>query len=244
MRVDLAFDKQYVLTPSQMRENNFKFSGYSNSKISHNDTSGTWTIEMVTGSKEYAITNGTLPPYGSRTYFLDGSSNNQILLNMHSCDDNTEFNCKDGSCVAIDKRCDSNLDCHDGSDEIGCNIISIPPSYLSHVPAKSVDGGKSQVTMNVDMWSILGIHEVEEKFKVKFSITMTWKDTRVTFLNLKEDSDQNTVALNEARRIWLPILVFENTESMVMVLSDVSDNSFRIASVQFACSCSMTTNHQ
>ena len=207
-----------------MMENNFTFSGYTDSKIVPGDTSGTWEIQMLSNSEMYAITNGTLPPFGSRTYFLDGNSNDQFVLNINSCNDNTDFNCKDGSCVAIEKRCDSNLDCNDGSDEIDCNIISIPPSYLSHVPAKSADGSKSQVTLSIDIWTILGIHEVEEKFRVKFGLTMTWKDSRVTFLNLKKDSDLNTVALNEAKRIWLPIVVFENTENMV--LSNVSDNSF------------------
>ena len=231
MNTYLPFDMQYVMTVSQMIENNFTFTGYTDSKIVQDESAGTWKIQMLTNSETYAITNGTLPPFGSRTYFINGIPNDIIMLNINSCDDNFEFNCKDGSCVSIDKRCDSNLDCRDGSDEINCNIISIPPSYLSHVPAKSVDGVKSQVTLNIDIWSILGIHEVEEKFRVKFCITMTWKDSRLTFLNLKHDSDLNAVALNEAGKMWLPIVVFENTENMV--LSIVSDMSFTKVSVQF-----------
>ena len=177
---------------------------------------------MIRNSEAYAITNGTLPPFGSRTFFLEGNSHDSILLNINSCDDNIEFNCKDGSCVSIGKRCDSNLDCSDGSDEINCKIISIPPSYLSHVPAKSVDGVHTQVSLTIDIWSVLGIYEVEEKFRVKFSIAMTWKDSRLTFLNLKDDSDLNTVSLDEAQRIWLPIVVFENTEDMVLsIVSEI-----------------------
>ena len=216
MKPYLPFDRQYVLTPSQMMENNFTFSGYTDGEIVRDDTSGAWKIQMLTNSETYATTNGTLPPFGSQRYFLDGSSSHEIMLNINSCDDDTEFNCRDGSCVVIDKRCDSNLDCYDGSDEIDCNIVSIPPSYLSHVPAKSADGNKSQVTISIDIWAILGIYEVEEKFRVKFGLTMIWKDSRVTFLNLKEDSDLNTVALNEAKSIWLPVVVFENTENMVL----------------------------
>ena len=36
---------------------------------------------------------------------------------MNACDDEKEYNCADGCCVAIEERCNGKNDCPDGSDE-------------------------------------------------------------------------------------------------------------------------------
>ncbi|XP_074660048.1 uncharacterized protein LOC141912633 [Tubulanus polymorphus] len=37
------------------------------------------------------------------------------------CGDRTKFQCKSGQCLNLEKRCDSVIQCSDGSDEIGCD---------------------------------------------------------------------------------------------------------------------------
>ena len=61
-------------------------------------------------------------------------SNINVVLNLNTCDDKREYNCRDGSCITIEQRCDSKFDCIDGSDESECNIIDFPNFYLRHVP--------------------------------------------------------------------------------------------------------------
>ena len=70
----------------------------------------------------------------------------------------------------------------------------------------------SVIVIDVEIWSILGIYEVEEIFKVQFKMTMTWRDPRLIYQNLKNDSFMNIVSPEEADGIWFPHVVSLNTE--------------------------------
>ena len=120
-----------------MLDNNFTLTGYTNSKLAYDDNTDTWRVELLSDPSAVAVTNGTDPPFGTHEYQLSKDlvgSDGSILLNLNACDDLNEYNCQDGSCVAIEQRCDSKFDCFDDSDERGCNKIEIPKSYLKHVP--------------------------------------------------------------------------------------------------------------
>ena len=66
----------------------------------------------------------------------------------------------------------------------------------------------------MDIASVLSISEVNEIFRVKFQLAMVWKDSRLTFLNLKKDNFLNVVSAVEAENIWTPVVIFRNTERM------------------------------
>ena len=119
-----------------MRNNDFTFYGYKQrSNIKYNSSTQNWRIELLLQSNKTATAIGYLHPLGTRNYLLSQSlGGGHIHLDINACDDRKEFNCRDGSCITIEKRCNSELDCIDGDDESECNIIDIPPSYLSHVP--------------------------------------------------------------------------------------------------------------
>lgn len=68
--------------------------------------------------------------------------------------------------------------------------------------------------MDLEIWAVQSISEVAELFSVKFKLTMSWIDLRLTFLNLKEDSSMNIVGPTQAAEIWYPIVVFINTRKM------------------------------
>ena len=85
---------------------------------------------------------------------------------------------------------------------------------LSHAIAQSNHDGKSVIVIDVDVWSILGIYEVEEIFKVQFKMSITWRDPRLNYQNLKEDSFINIVSHEEENSIWFPQVVSLNTEHL------------------------------
>jgi hypothetical protein len=39
-----------------------------------------------------------------------------------------------------------------------------------------------------------------------------WRDPRVMFLNLKNETYLNTIGMDDAKKIWQPVVVFYNTK--------------------------------
>ena len=85
---------------------------------------------------------------------------------------------------------------------------------MNKTSAQSTNQDKAIVTLHVDVASVLAISEVSEIFRVKFQLTMIWRDSRLTFLNLKRDNFLNVVAAREAETIWTPVVIFRNTQDM------------------------------
>ena len=134
----MPFDTSYTLGPTQMLSNDFTLSGYLKTKIAYDNITQSWTIQMPFDSDQNATTNGTIPPFGTQKYILSNNLGGSVTyLNINACDESKEYNCEDGSCIQSEKRCDSKIDCIDASDERDCDIISIPSSYLKHVPGRS-----------------------------------------------------------------------------------------------------------
>ncbi len=102
-----------------------------------------------------------------------------------------------------------------GSDEEDCSIISVDDSYLKHFPAPppSPSDTHNPVFVAIDVFSILSISEVQSAIRVQFQLNMTWMDSRITFRNLKPAVHQNSVNLTESGVIWLPSVIFYNTEN-------------------------------
>ena len=131
----MPFDRLYLVEPSQLMAKDFTFYGYQSSKIVHDIEDKNWKIEILSNSRDYAITNGSDPPLGTREYHLSESlGGGTVKLNLNSCDNNEEYNCDDGSCIPIEMKCDSVPDCVGGDDEGQCNKIEFPKSYIKSVP--------------------------------------------------------------------------------------------------------------
>jgi hypothetical protein len=43
-------------------------------------------------------------------------------------------------------------------------------------------------------------------------MTLMWRDPRLTFHNLKNETYQNTIGIVDAEKIWQPVVVFYNTK--------------------------------
>ena len=56
------------------------------------------------------------------------------------------------------------------------------------------------------------IKEIQQILQLKFSLQISWVDARLDFYNIKQDETMNVISLEELDRIWLPIIIFDNTE--------------------------------
>ena len=70
------------------------------------------------------------------------------------------------------------------------------------------------VNINVSMSviDIIKIAEVDHTYTLKYRLILEWYDYRIKYFNLKGTRSQNALALQDVQRLWIPFLVFDNTE--------------------------------
>ena len=59
---------------------------------------------------------------------------------------------------------------------------------------------------------IQDISEIAQILKLKFTLQLTWVDARLELYNIKADESKNIISMEELSRIWLPVIIFHNTE--------------------------------
>ena len=128
-----------------------------------------------------------------------------------------EFTClSDGACISMEKRCDQFPNCNDFSDEDDCSLVVQPGNYApDYAPFTVTEEGvllKVKVLITIDLIKILDINEVGQIFGNQFNLYMTWYDFRLKLHNMKTNINMNTLTNTEKEGIWVPSLVFSNTE--------------------------------
>ena len=113
------FDKEYSWTATASESGWYSFRGYYFSVLTHDDKNNNWRLQLDTNSSIYAIANTTDYPIGTHEWDVYGDPCFDepvatVKLNFNACNE-TEFNCNDGSCIEMNKRCDRKIDCADKS---------------------------------------------------------------------------------------------------------------------------------
>ena len=145
----------------------------------------------------------------------------ELELALSSC--NVEqFTCSDGVCIDILARCDNINDCRDKSDEANCDRVKMDPTYQKFIvpPPHTEASTHTEVKVGMHLETIMDINEVDGYFQVQFYQTMKWFESRLRFKNLKDDIDLNNFLPSENTEIWVPELIFENTEEKPSTITD------------------------
>ena len=85
-------------------------------------------------------------------------------------------------------------------------------------------GTESKVKLNISLFmeSILDLNEVKSLMKIQIQLKVTWTDSRLEFRNVEQRL--NTMSLSHKRKLWLPSLIFKNTNNKTEA-SFVDDSS-------------------
>ena len=128
------------------------------------------------------------------------------VLSLSVCEFGTEFTCKSGRCISIERRCNQVKDCKDGSDEDDCELIRIPNNYNKIQAPGNTDEQQSPLPIqtklhiiHVDM-----INTARMLLGLTIEITMKWADSRLTFANLNRRK-KNPVPKYIVDQLWLPL---------------------------------------
>ena len=133
--------------------------------------------------------------------------------------------------LCYSSKCDTNIDCEDKSDEINCNLLVITEGYNRKVPPIKLAQDDSIIPVTVDiamvLLKIVEIEEEEHSIDFQFEIILKWRDNRVFYHNLKNDTSLNALSEEDVRRLWLPLVIYANTDQKEMTrFEDVDYETF------------------
>ena len=228
---DSFFDSEYVF----IREDEYVYIGKYNSEIRFiGDGIWKWRskggeragerLETKIAASHTSLVLGTYDVQFENDICTKGKDEKVMKITLTHCEDD-QFTCFSGECVPMDNRCDRIVDCPDSSDEKECAVLHIDQTtYIKEYPPITVDSNRTlikiPVNISIDIMKILEINEVEGAFKVSFQLHSSWVDERLIYVNLKEDSNLNTLTEKEKEDIWTPNIVFSNTKSQDSVIKD------------------------
>ena len=102
-------------------------------------------------------------------------------------------------------------------------MVEIPDDlYRKEYPPIEKDKIVTNVSVNISISNIDKLDEMEMTFSVKIHVALQWRDSRVTFYNLKSQRERgNHVSKLEREKLWIPALVFTNSIPLeVQIVND------------------------
>ncbi|KAG7162460.1 Glycine receptor subunit alpha-4-like 4, partial [Homarus americanus] len=179
-----------------------------------------WLWINVVHNKTMARLDPSAPfnmPMGRRVWQLettvcDQSQGARTLL-LTTCQSDS-YTCDDATCIPLENRCDQKYDCLDRSDEVDCELVSMPKDYKMNLPPRlgnDKDAASLPVAFKISIESAT-IHTTQMTMQLSYEIQMFWLDNRLTFRNLKVNDSLNKVPYTRMMSMWWPTVGFVNTE--------------------------------
>ena len=179
-------------------------------------------MSYVLGKHQWKVTNDVFKCYEGKPY--------TVYLKLSGCSQG-EFTCNDGQCVTMEQRCNQVPDCRDESDEENCRILMLKMNYNMKVPpivpTWGGDFNKTQVEISIMLLKIVSMNEVQNTINFQFGISLQWKENRATYYNLKDETSLNALTDAEISTLWLPYVVYANTDMKEAVELKFGGNNWR-----------------
>ena len=229
-----ALDLEYTMI---MAEDGYvEYIGLRNSVIKYDKENEIWTIQSRLNQKVRGTSKALFPTlllgkhvWEVRDDIKCQAGQAELTVKLGTCVEG-QFTCGDGICIPFDQRCDRAKHCEDWSDEIGCSTVQLPHGYIKEfVPIKlnkDLSISKVEATIGVSIKDVININENEGSIGFRFKLSIEWKDSRVEFLNLRDNSKRNLLSKTEKHSLWTPSLVFYNTLNEEETLLDYYSNLF------------------
>ena len=90
-------------------------------------------------------------------------------------------------------------------------VFQINPKLYAIIPLGP--DGKVRLNVSLTLESILDLDEVKSLMKLQIEIKLSWVDSRLEFVNV--DQEMNTINLKQKQKLWLPSLIFDNTNDKI-----------------------------
>ena len=106
----------------------------------------------------------------------------------------------------------------DESDEDNCKMLVMKDNYNKKIAPFEFDYDAEKVipvnvNITINVIDFLKISEVDLLYVLKFQLLMVWYDYRLKYHNLKKERSLNSLSREEINELWIPFVVFSNTEN-------------------------------
>ena len=219
----LLEQQRYAVTQSATDPNNIIMVGFQSARIQYDFSLGHWvysdprlnvTAKSRASQKSFVLGKHNWTISGD-SYQCSKDKDYEIELKLTGCKVD-EFTCNDGQCIKMEERCDQLPQCEDKSDEQKCKILDLDFDYNKKVPPliakeKTKEKQLLQVKVSMTLQKVVAIEEDDYSISFKFMINLIWRENRVTYKNLKNNS-ANLLSQEEINMLWLPRVIYWNTD--------------------------------
>uniref|UniRef100_A0A6A7G4D8 Glycine receptor subunit alpha-2-like n=1 Tax=Hirondellea gigas TaxID=1518452 RepID=A0A6A7G4D8_9CRUS len=152
------------------------------------------------------------------------NNQNEELLTFTNCRKD-EFTCTNGDCIPILEVCNFGTQCKDKSDEYFCNYTRSRPSHYDKHFSK-INFADSNVLNIGAKFKIIGIPEINintNRVTIEIGILISWKDSRMTFLNLNT-AGPSSLSNEDIRFLWQPNIILSGVVAADKELLSLAKN--------------------
>ena len=228
-------DRNYYLNLDDKNKISY-YEGYK--KTNYIPYDNAWNISTKAGSEQnFKVVNGNdnlkiQYPIGRKKWLINdpicGVENEVREMTLSTCNFPFEYSCDSGHCVDINKRCDENEDCSDGSDEYNCPLIALPPNYnKANAPKPNKNNDQLEVKIETIIQNIDAIDTLHMIVTLTLEVHLIWYDRRLRFSNPKMNK-VNLIPSETASQLWTPLRDLVHENAVIGEITYVQDNSIKL----------------